>query len=40
MAFEGGVELKDWRSAVTVPLYKDKGESSISMGIQEKRSEK
>ena len=26
MAFESGVVSEDWRSAVIVPLYKDKGE--------------
>ena len=26
MALESDVELKDWRSAVIVPLYKGKGE--------------
>ena len=26
MAFEIGVELEDWRSAVIIPLYKSKGE--------------
>ena len=26
MAFENGVVLEDWRSAVIVPLYKGKGE--------------
>ena len=26
MAFESGVVLDDWRSAVTVPLYKGEGE--------------
>ena len=26
MAFESGVVPEDWRSAVIIPLYKDKGE--------------
>ena len=26
MAFESGVVLKDWRSALIVPLYNGKGE--------------
>ena len=26
MAFESGVLSEDWRSAVIIPLYKDKGE--------------
>ena len=26
MAFENGVVIKNWRSAVIVPLYKGKGE--------------
>ena len=28
MAFESGVVAEDWRSAVNVPLYKGKGEST------------
>ena len=29
MAFESGVELEDWRSAVIIPLYKGKEELNI-----------
>ena len=29
MTFESGVVLKDWRAAVTVSLYKDKGEKTV-----------
>ena len=28
MAFESGGGLEDWRSAVIIPLYKDKGEKT------------